>query len=181
MNEEAVPDTNGPGKEAANEAIAADELLTLRNELKGQKDKYIRLYAEFENARKRMERDRTEFIKFANERLLSDFLSVMDSLELSVKAAQAKHEDYEAFLKGVEMVMAQVHDLLKKNQVRPIDAAGKKFDPNCHEVLMQEDREDLDENTVTEVLQKGYTFDGRVLRTAKVKLSKKSGDGLASS
>jgi len=150
-----------------------DELQTLKDELKEQKDKYLRLYAEFDNARKRNDREKAEFVKFANEGLLGDFLGIVDNLELSVQAAQQKHEDYEAFLKGVEMVMAQIRELLKKNDVKIIEAEGKKFDPNCHEVLMQEPKEDVDENTVLEVFQKGYKFGDRVLRTAKVKLSKK--------
>ena len=139
------------------------------------KDKYVRLYAEFENARKRMEREKFEFIKYANEGVLTDFLNILDDLERSVEAARAKHEDYEAFLKGIEMVMAHVYDLLKKNGVKAIEAKGKPFDPHCHEVLMQEDSQNHEDGVVMEELQKGYYLEDKVLRTAKVKVARKGG------
>jgi molecular chaperone GrpE len=137
------------------------------------KDKYIRLYAEFENARKRMERERLEFIKYANEELIENFLGIMDDLERSVEAAKTKHQDYDAFLKGIEMVMAHIYELLKKNNVRPIEAIGKKFDPHCHEALMQVESGDHEDDVVVEEFQKGYLLGDRVVRTAKVKVAKK--------
>ncbi len=137
------------------------------------KDKYLRLYAEFENARKRMERDKAEFLRYANQELLVDFLDILDDLERSLEAAKAKHEDYDAFLKGIEMVMAHVYDLLRKNDVAPIEAKGKQFDPHCHEALMQEDRDDVEEGVVVDEFQKGYMLGDRVLRTNKVKVAKK--------
>ena len=142
------------------------------NELNDYKDKYVRLFAEFDNFRKRMERERQEFVKYANSEVLSQFLSVLDDLERSVEAAKTKHEDYDAFLKGIEMVMAHVYEMLKKNHVRPIEAKGKMFDPNLHEVLMQEETDKAEEGTVVEEFQKGYTLDGRVIRTSKVKVAK---------
>lgn len=139
---------------------------------KEYKDKYIRLYAEFDNARKRMEREKSEFIKYANEGLLADFLNILDDLERSVEAARAKHEDYEAFLKGIELVMAHVYELLKKNGITTMEAKGKKFDPHCHEVLMQEESENHDNGEVLEEFQKGYFLEDKVLRTAKVKVAR---------
>ncbi len=144
----------------------------LIEEAKEYKDKYIRLYAEFDNARKRMEREKSDFVKYANEELITEFLGVLDNLERSVEVAQAKHEDYAAFLKGIEMVMAQVHEMLGKNNVRLIETKGKIFDHNCHEILMQEES-DVEEGTVLEEFQKGYYLGDRVVRTAKVKVAKK--------
>ncbi len=141
------------------------------------KDKNLRLYADFENTKKRLERDKLEFIKYANEVLLYDFLEILDDLERSVKVAQEKHQDYEAFLKGVELVMNRINSLLNKNGVKPIEAQGKMFDPHYHEVLLQEEREDCAEGTVVDELQKGFIFNDRVLRTAKVKLAKKKEEG----
>lgn len=146
----------------------------LAEEVARYKDQYIRLFAEFENARKRMDRDRQEFIKYANEGLLTEFLGILDNLGRSVEAAQARHEDYEAFLKGVEMIMAQIHEMLKRNGVKPIEAKNKMFDPHCHEILMQEESEGAEEGTVLEEFQKGYTLGDRVIRTSKVKVAKKS-------
>ena len=153
--------------------IKESEHCKLIEEAVRYKDKYVRLYAEFENARKRMERDKQEFIRYANEGLIVEFLEILDNLERSVEAARANHQDYTAFVKGIEMVMAHIHDLLKKNGVRAVEAEGKMFDPHSHEVLMQEESEAFDEGAVIAELQKGYCLGDRVIRTAKVKVARK--------
>lgn len=153
--------------------IKESEHAKLIEEAARYKDQYIRLYAEFENARKRMDRDKLEFIKFANEGLIMEFLGILDNLERSVEAAKAKHQDYTAFLKGIEMVMAHVHEMLKNNGVTPIEAQGKLFDPHCHEVLMQEEKDGFDDGMIIEEFQKGYRLGEKVVRTAKVKVAKK--------
>lgn len=137
------------------------------------KDQYVRLYAEFENARKRMDREKQEFIRYANEGIIVEFLTILDDLERSVEAAKTKHEDYEAFVKGIEMVMAHIHDMLKKNDVKRIESEGAAFDPHNHEVLMQEERDDMEEGAIIEEFQKGYSLGDKVVRTAKVKVAKK--------
>lgn len=152
--------------------LSAAEHEKLLKDLAEAKDKSLRLVAEFENARKRFDRDRVEFIKYANEGLISDFLTIMDDLDRVVIAASANHQDYQAFLKGVEMVMARIHELLRKNNVKPIDALGKPFDPHSHEVLMQEPS-DKEDGTVIEELQKGYLLGEKVIRTSKVKVAVK--------
>ncbi|MBF0522092.1 MAG: nucleotide exchange factor GrpE [Candidatus Omnitrophica bacterium] len=149
------------------------ERKNLLAEIADYKDKYVRLCAEFDNARKRMERERQEFIKYANEGLIAQFLDILDDLERTVKAAEEKHEDYESFLKGIELVMSRLHDMLKKSGVKPMDAKGKMFDPHCHEPLLQEESAKEPEGTVLEEFQKGYYYHDRVVRTAKVKLAKK--------
>ncbi|MDP2939729.1 MAG: nucleotide exchange factor GrpE [Candidatus Omnitrophota bacterium] len=136
------------------------------------KDRLLRLQAEFDNAKKRLEKDRLEFIKFANEGLIIELLGVLDDLERSVESANQKHEDYEAFLKGVEMILAHIYDLLKRFRVEPIEAKEKKFDPHFHEALLQTETPNYSEGTVLEELQKGYMMNGKVIRTAKVKVSK---------
>ena len=135
------------------------------------KDRWVRLFADFENYRKRVERERKELIKYANQDLIIEFLGVMDDLERSVEAAQAKHEDYAAFLKGIEMVMARIYDLLKKNDVKPMETVGKKFDPHCHEILLQMPSAEHEEGIVLEEFQRGYFLGDRVARTAKVKVA----------
>ncbi|MDP8265810.1 MAG: nucleotide exchange factor GrpE [Candidatus Aceula meridiana] len=153
--------------------LSKEEHQKIIDELAEYKDKYIRLFAEFDNARKRMERERGEFVRYANQELIVEFLNILDDLERSIEAARANHEDYDAFLKGIEMVMAHVYDLLKKNDVKPIEAKGKMFDPNCHEVLMQEEDDKVEEGTVLEEFQKGYMIGDRIVRTNKVKVAKK--------
>jgi molecular chaperone GrpE len=136
-------------------------------------DKYLRLHADVENTRKRWERDRQEIIRFANEGLLADLLNINDDLERTLRLSQEKHEDFTAFLKGVEMIIGHLHDLLRKNGIRSIEAQGKEFDPNMHEALMQIEKTDVPENTIVEELQKGYMMDNHVLRTAKVKVARR--------
>jgi molecular chaperone GrpE len=147
------------------------ELETVQAQLQDYKSRYMRLYAEFENARKRMERERQEFVKYASEDVVVGFLSVLDNLELTVQAAMNKHEDYEAFRKGIEMVMTQVYELLKKQGVEPIVTDGQKFDPHCHEILMQEENQDQVDGAILQVFQKGYKMHEKVIRTAKIKVN----------
>ena len=135
-------------------------------------DKFLRAQAEFDNAKKRMQRDRQEFIKYANEQILLELLSILDDLERSVEARESKHQDPEAFLKGIEMILSHLYEMLKKHDVKPIEANGKIFDPNQHEALMQIESEEHPENTVIAELQKGYLLGDRVIRTSKVQVTK---------
>ncbi|HOU35873.1 MAG TPA: nucleotide exchange factor GrpE [Candidatus Omnitrophota bacterium] len=136
-------------------------------------EKIIRMQADFENIRKRWERERQEFAKFANEELLCDILNIVDELERSLELSQQKSENYAAFLKGVEMILAHIHDLLKKHGVTCMDAQGKCFDPQYHEALMTVEKDDCPEHTIIDEMQKGYMMHDRVLRTAKVQVSRK--------
>ncbi|MFA5155998.1 MAG: nucleotide exchange factor GrpE [Candidatus Omnitrophota bacterium] len=136
-------------------------------------DRLLRLQADFDNSRKRFEKDKQEFIKFANEGLILELLTVLDDLERTINIAEEKHQDLPVFLKGVEMILAHLYELLKERGIKPIDAQGKIFDPNFHEALMQVEDKDLPEHTVVEELQKGYLLNDRVLRTSKVKVSVK--------
>jgi len=153
------------------------EYLGLLEEVKkGQEswDKMLRNQADLENTRKRLDREKQEFVKFANEGLIFDLLNVLDDLERTVDLAESSKEDIAAFLKGIEMILAHLYEMLKNHGVKPIEAEGKIFDPNFHEALMQVENSELPEHTIIEVLQKGYLIHGRVLRTAKVKVSKQS-------
>jgi len=136
-------------------------------------DKCLRLQADFDNTRKRIEREKQDFVKFANEGIILELLNVLDDLERTTNLAETHKEDFTAFLKGVEMILAHLYEMLKEYGLKPIDAEGKKFDPNYHEALLQVENKDLPENTVVEELQKGYLLNERVIRTAKVKVSKK--------
>jgi molecular chaperone GrpE len=163
-------------KEEKTVTLKESEYLQLKEEACKAKelwDKLLRLQAEFENTRKRLERDKQDFIKFANERIILELLNILDDLERTVELAQSKHQDLSSFLKGVEMILAHLYELLKENGIKPIEAQGKIFDPNYHEALMQTDDKDLPEHTIVEELQKGYLLNDRVVRTSKVKVSKK--------
>jgi len=156
--------------------LKESEYLKLKEEADKSKenwDKLLRLQAEFENTRKRLEKEKQDFVKFANEGIILELLNVMDDLERSVELAESKGQDLTAFLKGVEMILAHLYEMLKEYGVRPIEAEGKLFDPHYHEALMQTENKDLPEHTIVEELQKGYLLNDRVIRTSKVKVSKK--------
>jgi len=150
-----------------------NELKDVTERFKDIQDKLLRSQADFENMRKRLEREKQDFLKYANEGIILELLNVLDDLERVINLAEDKHEDLNAFLKGVEMILAHLYELLKTHGVKPVEAEGKVFDPHCHEALMQVENKDLAENTIVEVLQKGYLMYERVIRTAKVKVSKK--------
>ena len=138
-------------------------------------DRLLRVQADSDNTRKRLEREKQDFVKFANEGIILELLNILDDLERTVDLAQSKHQDLSAFLKGVEMILAHLYEMLKEYGVKPIEAQGKLFDPHYHEVLMQAENKDVPEHTILEELQKGYLLNDRVIRTAKVKVSKKGG------
>jgi molecular chaperone GrpE len=156
--------------------IKESEYLKLKEEADKARDladKMLRLQADFENMRKRLEKEKQDFLKFANEGIIMELLNVLDDLERAVNLAETKHEDLSAFLKGVEMILAHLYEMLKEYGVKPIEAKGKLFDPHYHEALMQVENKELPDNTIVEELQKGYLLNDRVIRTAKVKVSKK--------
>lgn len=136
-------------------------------------DRLLRQQADFDNMRKRLDRDKEEFRKFAKEDIVVDLLMILDDLERSVEAAEKNQENAEAFLKGIEMILAHLYDLLKKHGVTSVDAKGKKFDPLVHEALMQTETHDHEDGAVLEEMQKGYRLNDRVIRTAKVRVAKK--------
>jgi len=156
--------------------LKESEYLKLKEEADKAKeywDKILRLQADFDNTRKRLEKDKQDFIKFANEGIILELLNILDDLERTVELAQTKHEDLPIFLKGVEMILAHLYEMLKEYGVKPIEAEGKLFDPHFHEALMQIENKDLPEHTIVEELQKGYLLNDRMIRTSKVKVSKK--------
>jgi len=156
------------------------EYLKLKEEADKAKeywDRLLRLQADFENTRKRLEREKQDFAKFANEGIILELLNILDDLERTVESAEAKHEDLAGFLKGVEMILAHLYEMLKEFGVTPIEAKGKLFDPHYHEALMQTEDKGLPEHTIVEELQKGYLLNDRVIRTAKVKVSKNKCSG----
>ena len=156
--------------------LKESEYLELKEEAEKAKeywDKILRLQADFDNMRKRLEREKQDFIKFANEGIILELLNVLDDLERTVGLAESQHQDLSSFLKGVEMILAHLYEMLKEYGVKPIEAEGKIFDPHLHEAMMQVENKEIPEHTVTEEMQKGYMLNDRVIRTSKVKVSKK--------
>jgi len=136
-------------------------------------EKYLRTYADFENYRKRMQRDQAEFRKYANEQMALELLTVIDHLGLALKHGGETAEKSEGLQKGVEMVYKQFRDVMEKFGIVPFKAEGELFDPALHEAMMQVEARDVPENTVVQVFQDGYRYHEKVLRHAKVGVSKK--------
>ncbi len=151
--------------------IAEEEYLQLKEKEKEIMEKMMRSQADLENTRKRMERDKIAFLKFANEQIISELIPFVDDFKRAFAAADQTKE-FDVLHKGVEMILKRLLDLLKDKGVTEIEAQGKPFDPAFHEALMQVESDEYPENTVIEELEKGYLLNDRVLRTAKVKVSK---------
>jgi len=144
------------------------EIKNLRKEREEWKDKYLRALAEMDNARKRLEREKEEFTRFALSELLKDLLSVVDNLE---RALESRDEtDGRTFQEGVAMIYRQLLDLLRKQGVKPIERQDNKFDPSIHQALISEEAEGIEEPEVAAILQKGYFLHDRLLRPALVKV-----------
>lgn len=168
-----------PDKEAQVEQMEADKDIVLKeseykklvDDAAAFKDKYIRILAEFENARKRNERERAELIKYAHEEVIIEVLGLYEDMERSLEAAKKFTVDAN-IVKGLDLIVGRMRELLKSYDVKPVDSVGKKFDPNCHEAMMQAESPEHEDGTIIEEFQKGYWLGDRVVRTAKVKVAK---------
>lgn len=138
-------------------------------------DEYLdylrRLKAEFENYKKREEKQRAEFIKWANEGLVTELLPVMDSLDRALNGVHVSHS-LESFLPGVELIRKQLEDILVKNGLASIETVGNPFDPQKHEALLHVESQEHPEDIVTQELRKGYLLNNKVIRPAQVAVSK---------
>jgi molecular chaperone GrpE len=136
-------------------------------------DKCLRTYADFENYRKRMQREIADFRKYANEQFALELLPVVDHMGLALKHAGESGETVQGIQEGVELVYKQLRDALEKIGVKQFVAEGEPFDPARHDAMMQVVTDEVPENTVVQVMQEGYLYHEKVLRHAKVGVSKK--------
>jgi molecular chaperone GrpE len=135
-------------------------------------DKYLRAQADFDNAKKRLEKDRSDLLRYANDGLLLEFLPILDNLEAAEKYIK-EAKDFKAVQEGVDIIQMQIQRFLKDIGVEKIKAVGEKFDPNMHEAIETEETSDKDEGLIVSELKPGYKINGRLLRPASVKISKK--------
>jgi len=162
------------------EAKPVDETLgdkedILTTEIKAMNDKYLRLYAEFENYKKKVQKDKEELVKYANEKFIFELLPVLDSLEMAVE--HARNEKNGGIVQGVDNTLKEFLRTLNKFGLTPIEAMGKPFDPSVHHAMSVVEREDVEENRVVEVFRKGYMLRDKVIRAPLVGVSKKPSDG----
>lgn len=137
-------------------------------------EKYLRTYADFDNYRKRMQRDLADFRKYANEQFALELLTVVDHMGLALKHAGEPGETVQGMQQGVELVYKQLRDALEKFGIKQFAAEGEFFDPVRHDAMMQVVSDEVPDNTVVQVLQNGYLYHDKVLRHAKVSVSKRS-------
>jgi molecular chaperone GrpE len=130
-------------------------------------DRLLRKQAEFDNFRRRTERDRSDFLQFAGMDLARELLPVLDDFERALKV-ECSDANY---ARGVELIHQRLSDILKKMGVEPMEAAGKQFDPNVHEAVVRVPTDEFEDQTVLEEFQKGYNFKGKLLRPAMVKVA----------
>ncbi len=147
------------------------EIERLKKEVEELRDKYLRQVAEFENFRKRKDREVEEFWKVANAELIKKLLPILDDMERSIESAK-KDKNFEALVQGIELVYKSFVKVLESEGVTQISAKGQEFDPEIHEALMQVESKDVAPNTVVEEHQKGYKLGEKILRPAKVIVSK---------
>ena len=145
----------------------ADAGSSLQAENRELRDRYLRAVADFENFRKRAERERADFFKYALSGTLKDLLPIIDNFDRALEHAAEGDE----FHKGVLMIYKQLVDVLQKSGLRVIDEAGVHFDPNIHEGVVREEDPSVPSQTVLAVLQKGYFLHDRLLRPALVKVA----------
>lgn len=163
--EEAVADTAADDPAAAGTAGGGDEALRAENQQ--LKDRYLRTLADYENFRKRNEREKADFFKHALGKVLHDILPVLDNFDRALEHA----EEGDEFHKGVLLIYKQLFDVLQKHGMKPIDEVDVHFDPNIHEAVIREENDSVPSHTVVAVLQKGYFLHDRLLRPALVKVA----------
>ncbi len=156
------------------EEVPVDEKERLSGELQSINNKYKRMYAEFENYKKRVQKDGEELVKYANEKIICDLLPVIDNLEMAIE--HSKDEATGGIVEGVENTLKELLRILKKFGLVPIETTDKPFDPSVHHALSVVEREDIEENKVVEVFRKGYMFNNKVIRAPLVSVSKKPVD-----
>ena len=149
-----------------------DEREELRKEMEEAREEYLRLYAEFDNFKKRAAKDKTELAKYANESILTELLTSYDNLEIALKHAD-EEDTNKVFLEGVQMTLREMLRAFEKFGVTPIKTDAQAFDPEFHHAVAHLERDDMDENMVVVELRKGFMYNDKVLRASMVSVSKK--------
>jgi molecular chaperone GrpE len=186
--EAAAPDPNAGDETAAEQSEAAappeaatdEALAALEKERDTLKEQLLRAVADFDNYRKRIERERRELSDYAAADVLLELLPIIDNFERALQAPTSapgatagRPAESEAFKKGIELIHKQMLDLLRKRGVTPIDALGADFDPNVHQAVIHEPSDEHREGEVMQELQRGYKLGDRLLRPAMVKVAKR--------
>ena len=155
------------GETEADPVDTAAERERLLGEKAELEDRLLRRQADFENFRRRMERDRSEFLQYAGMELVRELLPVLDDFARALKAPTADAE----YARGVELIYNRLYDSLKKMGLEPIDTNGRTFDPNIHQAVDRVETDEVDDHQILEEYQRGYNFKGKLLRPSMVRVA----------
>lgn len=165
--EEEKADGQPEGSETPEEKT--DSVKTAEQQKKEDDEKYMRLMAEFQNYKKRVAKEKQDIQSFANEKIITELLEVLDNFERSLEHSSDADENY---VKGMEMIFQQLKTAMEKAGLKEIQALGEDFDPAVHNAVMQEESDELESGKVSKVLQKGYKLNDKVIRAAMVAVAK---------
>jgi molecular chaperone GrpE len=162
--------------EESKEEVEVDPLEEARAQAADYKDKYLRAHADFDNAKKRLEKDKMNAVSYANESFAKDILAVIDSFENALSSIEGANEEnssevLEKMKEGVKLTYDQLKKILEKNSIKEIDTDGE-FNPEVHQAIMQVESDEHESGDIVQVMQKGYTLKERVLRPAMVSTCK---------
>ncbi len=161
-------------KENESEIPEAD----IEESAKQSADQLLRLKADFENTKKRLEREKQDSIRYANERLLAEVLPIMDDLDRAMASLKEGH-DPEQVAKGLKLAQEAMHKVLERHGVTEIKGIGEDFDPNLHEAVGVVESTEEKEGTVVDEIQRGYLLNGRLIRPSRVRIAQKKLKGEA--
>lgn len=176
QNRESRPEEASAEASAAKDrqAEALDQLRIERDGLKVERDELkellVRRQAEFDNFRKRTEKERSEYVQYAGSEIVREILPILDDFERALKVSGASPE----YTKGIELIYTHLYDNLKKQGLEPIESTGKTFDPHLHQAVERVESKDAADGTILDEFQRGYNFKGRLLRPSMVKVAVKS-------
>jgi molecular chaperone GrpE len=163
----------GPAAKESDNRFSSEEIERMAGQLVENRDKYVRLLADFDNFRRRAHKERQDILLYGHENLVKDLLSTVDNLDRAIEHAhQSDGGDLASLLQGVELVQRELYAVLAQHEVCIVDARGCQFDPTLHDAMAQVQDESVPANTVLEVLQKGFRLRDRMLRPARVVVAK---------
>ncbi len=169
----AAEEAEAAEESGAEETAEAGEDKAAEEEKKAEEqesERYMRLMAEFQNFKRRAAREKSDIHAYANEKIIGELLPVLDNFE---RALETKSEDVEGYAKGMELIFTQLKTALEHAGLAEIPAMGEEFDPNVHNAVMTEDSEEIEDNHISKVLQKGYKLNDKVIRPSMVAVVRK--------
>lgn len=176
QEEQAVPNENGTKPPPQMTSVPQNELDELKKSSEEYKDKYLRLLADMDNARKRMQKERLELIQHAMQNIIVDFLHPIDQMENALKFANQMSDEVKQWAHGFQMILNQFKDVLSNHGVTPFDSVGTMFDPHRHEAVEVVSTKEHPPGTVVSESVRGYKMGDKIIRPSRVKVAKEPED-----